>query len=527
MPDTWDAIVIGGGANGLTTAAALGQARRRVLLLERGDRPGGQERTVEFAPGFHAAPLGDDSGWVPPVVARGLRLGGLEIVCHEAPVTVAAEPGEFLTLSRHPDRAAEAIRRHSARDAERWPAFAGLLAKLSGFLASLYQLPAPDIDTTSVRDLGSLLGLALKLRGLGRKHMVDLLRVMPMSVQELLDDRFECEPLKAAVAAGGIQDLRQGPRAGGTAFNLLHHLVGAPAGSVRGRGYWRSGPDGFAVLVEQAARAAGVSVRTGAEVSQITVTEAGVTGVVLRSGEELRAPLVCSSADPARTLLGMVDPVWLDPEFVHAVRQIRFRGSTAVVLYALDGLPEVPGLSAAAEVLSGVVSLTGTTEGLERASDAAKYGRVSERPHVEFTIPSIRWPAHAPAGKHVLVARARYAPCQLRNGGPWDPAQRDALTRAVTSAIGTVIPRLTDRVLHRLTLTPADLEERFGLTEGAASHGELALDQILFMRPVAGWARYAMPVSGLYLCGAGGHPGPGILGGPGWLAARQALGDRR
>jgi phytoene dehydrogenase-like protein len=433
----------------------------------------------------------------------------------------------ILTLPRDAARAAEELRRHSPADAERWPVFAALLHRLAGFLATLYEIPAFDIDTTSSRDLLAMLGAGRRLRRLGRDDMIEFLRLMPMSIDELVDDWFEHPALKAAVAAGGIHNLRQGPRSGGTTFVLLHQLTGAPHGALRDAGWWRAGPGAFMRAAEEAARRHGVTIRTGAAVARIEVRDDAVAGVVLDTGEEIAARRVISTADPARTLLGMVDPVWLDPEFLLAVRNIRFRGATAAVLYALDALPDF-GEHDARSLLSGVVSLTRTVVDLEVAADAAKYGRVSERPHVELTMPSCRWAdaGLAPAGHHVLVASAQSVPWELRAGDEWNAARRDALAGSVTSAIECAAPGFSERVLHRAVFTPRELEESFGLTEGAATQGELTLDQILFMRPVPGWGRYAMPIRGLYLGGAGTHPGPGVAGGAGWLAADRVLREK-
>jgi phytoene dehydrogenase-like protein len=279
-------------------------------------------------------------------------------------------------------------------------------------------------------------------------------------------------------------------------------------------------------VAERAALRFGVSIRAGAAVARIQVRDDAVAGVVLADGEEIAAGTVLSTVDPARTLLEWVDPVWLDPEFVHAVGNIRHRGCTAVVLYALDALPALPGLESE-KALAGLVSLTSSLTSLEKAADAAKYGSVSESPHVELTVPTVLWPELAKDGKHVLVARAQYAPYRLRDGATWSPASRDALAERVTAAIEAVAPCFRSRIRHRVAWSPRDLEERYGLREGAATQGELGLDQVLFMRPVAGWGGHATPISGLYLGGAGTHPGPGILGGPGWLAAQRALGDRR
>ena len=517
-----DAIVIGAGVNGLVAAVTLARAGKRVIVLESADAIGGMGRTMEVAPGFRVAPVETDAGWLPPGLARELGLAGVTAVPTEVPLSVAAGPGEFLSLSRDPAAASAAIRRRSATDAEGWPAFVDLVHDLAGFLGVLYQRPAPDIGASGLGELAALAGLGRRLRGLGGERMVDLLRVLPMPVEELLDDRFESGLLKAAVGAGGVQGICQGPRSGGTSFVLLHHLVGAPRGVMRGRGHWPRGPEDLAMALGGAARARGVTIRTGARVDRILVRDDRVTGVALAGGEELAAPLVLSTASAARTLLGLVDPVWLDPELLLAVRNIRYRGVESRVIFALDAMPEVPGLADPSRALAGVVSLTPSLGALERAFDAAKYGSVSEPPAVEVTLPSIAAPALAPEGKHVLVARVQYTPYSLRDG-TWDEPRAAGLGDRVQSAIAAVAPGFDDRILRRVVLTPADLEARFGLTEGATSHGELGLDQILFMRPVAGLGRHATPLAGLYLAGAGTHPGPGIAGGAGWLAARRAI----
>jgi phytoene dehydrogenase-like protein len=515
-----DAIVIGAGANGLTAAALLAKAGRRVVVLEAAEEIGGQSRSIEFAPGFRS-PLGMDGGWLPTAVSRALELPHLPVVLPLLSVSVPVD-GEFLSLPIAAARAAEAIKRHSPRDAERWKTFAPRLRKLAGFLEALYTRSLPDVDTRAIGDLVPLIGLGRKLRSLGRADMIELLRVMPMAVQDLMDDELELEPLRAAVAAGGVRDLRQGPRSGGTTFNLLHYLTGAPEDSVRARAWWRDGPHALIHAVQALATQHGAVIRAGAQVVRISVRDDAVTGVVLTDGEEIAASIVLSTADPARTLLGMVDPVWLDPELLLALRNIKFRGTTAVVQYALDRLPEMRGLANPDQALASIVSLTSSTAALERAYDAAKYGGVSEAPHVEITVPSLRWSGLAPDGKHVLVARVQYAPYQLRDA-TWDASHAATLADAVTTAIGRVAPQFEESVLHRAVHTPRDLETRFGVTEGAITQGELTLDQILFMRPVAGWGRHATPIDGLFLGGAGTHPGPGVLGGAGWLSARRAL----
>jgi phytoene dehydrogenase-like protein len=518
-PVKYDSIVIGAGPNGLTAAARLGK-KGRVLLLESAEEIGGHTRTIEFAPGFRA-PLNEDAGWMPPNVRSTIRGSSskLKRAGGGIAVSVAAPEGkgEVLVLSSRPQMTTERIRRYSERDAARWPAFTERMHKFSKILCSLYQLVPPDIDTSSIREVASVAMLGRRLRSLGRDDMTEFLRVMPMSIQDLADDTFESELLKAALASSAVRDIRQGPRSGGTTFNLLHYMTGAPLGSVRGRPWFLDGPDAFAKRAAETARKRKVEIRTGARVERITVRDAAVTGVVLMGGEEIEAPIVVSTADPKRTLLGMVDPVWLDPEFLLAVKNIKFRGCTAYVMFAIDR--EVDD---AANSFTAAVSLTSTTNALEKAADAAKYGEVSAEPHVEFFSPTLRWSHLAPEGKHIIVARAQYAPYHLKSGA-WDNDRACALGEKVTAMIGKVIPKFADLVLHQTVLTPRDIEERFGVTEGAVTQGELTLDQILFMRPVPSWGHYRMPVDGLYLGGSGAHPGPGVLGGAGILAANKAL----
>lgn len=532
MSSAFDAIVIGAGSNGLTAAAALGRAGLSVLVVERAESVGGQAAPIEFAPGYRATLSDFDAGWLPPSVAHGLGIDDFEErerAHPDIPLTVVVEPGEVLALSNAVADAAGEIRRYSAGDAARWPAFTADLHAFAGFLETLYQAPPPAMGMRGDTGFTRLLGIARRFRRLGRDRMTGLLRTLPMPVHDLVEDWFECAPLAAAVAAGGVTDNRHGPRSGGTAFVLLHYLAGARPGCIRGRGYWRSGPGALIAALETVARGTGVTVRTASPVASILVHDDAVSGVVLQSGEEIRAPRVLSTADPARTLLGMVDPVWLDPEFLLNVRNVRFRGCASMVCFALDELPTIRGLDAnvADRALAGVVSLTPELDTLQRAADAAKYRTVAERLHVEITVPTLRWPAMAPDGTHVLVARAQYTPHELQPGDSWDVARRDALADAVTAHIETALPGFATRIRDRAALTPADFEERSGLTEGALTHGELALDQVLFMRPIPGWSHYAMPIGGLYLGGAGTHPGPGIRGGPGWLAARRLLADRK
>jgi len=438
-----------------------------------------------------------------PITAAG------SFVAHTS-AYVAAPDGSLVHIPVRSELADFA--RHSTRDAAKWPEFVARFGRFAAILGRMYQLPPADIDTTSLGDVLPLAALGLKVRMLGRADMTEFLRVMPMSVQDFADDTFENELVKAAVAAAAIRDLRQGPRSGGTMFNLVHYMVGAVG--LRSRQWAPSGPDAVAQAFAEVAKSRGVEIRTGTSVARITVRNDAVTGVALENGDELAAPLVISTADPKRTLLQLVEPQWLDPEVGLAVQNIKLRGCTAYVMYATDVAP--------ADAFKAPVSLTSSTVALEKAADAAKYGEVSAEPHVECWSPSLRWPWLAPAGKHMVVARMQYAPYALKSGA-WTKADAAALEKKVTAAIARVVPNFGSTVKHLRVLTPADIESEFGVTEGALTQGEMMLDQIMFMRPIPGWGRYAMPIRGLFLGGAGAHPGPGILGGAGILAAKAAL----
>ena len=470
---------------------------------------------MQFAEGYRASPLSLDAGWLPPVVARGLGLRP-DLVASETSAAVLTGGGERLAIARDVARASQTIRGLSARDADKWPGFVTRLGKIAGFLEALYQLPPADIDTTSLGEILPLIGVARKFRGLGREDMIELLRVLPMAVQELVDDTFESEPLKALIAAGGVQDIRQGPRSGGTSFVLLHHLVGATQGSIRGRPAVRQGRTCW---------------RMRSKTSHAEPRSRSAPAPTWRRSWFATTGWLAWHSHPAKrsarpscsqrlTRLARSWDWWIrsgsTPISCTRLRKIKFRGIRATALYAMDGLPDTTGLD-------GVVSCTPTTVALEKAYDAAKYGETSERPHVEFSVPTLRWPDLAPGGE-----------ARRRGAHPVGVGQTDRrtdrtvnLADLVTRVLDESLPGFASRVRHRSLLTPRDLAERYGLTEGAVTHGELTLDQIMFMRPVAGSGQYAMPIAGLYLGGAGAHPGPGVLGGPGWLAARRVLGDRK
>jgi phytoene dehydrogenase-like protein len=517
MSRAFDSVVIGASADGLVAATVLAAARRRVLVLEAAREPGGTLAEIEFVPKFRAAPLAPDLGHVHPGV---LRATGAVLPAAIAPESCVVGLGEGgpLSIGRTPSATAEGLKRFSPKDAAAWPAFAAEMHALARFLGQLLRRPAVAIDGRGAGEALSLAGLGLRYRSLGRRGMTELLRTLPMALADLLDDRFEGDRLKGLLAAIGTSDLPQGPMGGGTALALLHRHVGAAAGVFGERLRLQTGGRALLNAFAERARAAGAAIETGARVARILVREERAAGVVLGSGEEIVCREVISAAGVGHTLLELVDPLHLDTEFIDALRHIRYRGVTSHVLLGLNGLPAIPGATGAPAASYWIAP---SLRYVERAHDAAKYGRASEEPVIELRFPSVSQTHLAPPGMHVATLRVQYTPWQLRDGD-WSAAGEAMADRAI-AAVERAVPGLRSRIVHRAVLTPRDIEARYALPEGAVSRGEVALDQLFFMRPVAGWGRHATPVPGLFLCGAGTHPGPGLTGLSGLLAARAAL----
>ena len=523
--ERFDVIVVGGGHNGLVAAAYLARARLRVLVLERRDRPGGTLDTVEIAPGFRVPGAAHTVGRFRRSVARDLGLArfGVELIAPDVRVYAPSPGGGAVTLYADPTRTATGIAAQSRRDAEAYPAFDRKVRALASFVAHLQVALPPDIPGPALKDAVTGMKLARALRGLGPPRNVrEALRVLPMPVADLVGEVFETDPLAGAVAARGIQYTAMGPRAAGTAAVLLADTAGTDGGAAGQSTFVRGGPGRLAEALADAVRAHGGEVRCGAEVARITTTNGSVRGVELASGEEIDAAAVASGADPKRTLLRLVDPVDLGPTLRWRASNLRLPGTVAKVDLALSALPPFPSGDGPA-ALRGRIVVAPSIDELERAFDASKYGRTSERPYLEATIPSLVDPSLAPEGSHVMSILVQYAPYRLHEG-TWDE-RRDALGDRVLRTLEDFAPGLTDRVVARRVLTPLDLERKYGLTEGHPLHGEPGLDQFFAWRPMVGMARYRLVPRGLYLCGSGAHPGGGVTGGPGANAARQILAD--
>ena len=520
---SYDAIILGSGPNELVAACTLAKAGQRVLVTDPRPAVGGTAALEEIAPGFRAEVVSPHAGWVSPRIVRdlGLDAHGFEWSWADPCVFTPEPDGPGLTLWQDPAKSRDAIRQHSAKDADKWDAFGTRMGRLAGFLEALYTQEPPRIMSEQTGDLFTLMGLGFRLRRLGKIDMIELLRTLPMSVADLLDDWFESPLLKATVGAGGITNIFQGPRSAGTCFILLHHLVGRPVGAFRVRAVVKNERGHLASVLAAAAKQLGVETRTGVD-ARIAVEGGRVTGVVLGGGESVAARTVVSGADPKRTFLRLLDPTELGPEFLHVVRNVKLRGVRAIVNLALGELPKLRGADEAS--LRGTISFAQHLDQLEHAFDDAKHGGVSQRLFLEAAIPSLDDPSLAPRGKHVMSVAVQYAPYRLKEGA-WDGPSREALADRVIAQLAEYAPNLKTCVEGRQVLTPKDLEDRFGLTEGNLYGGELTLDQILFMRPLPGWAHYRTPIEGLFLCGDAAHPGGALAGLAGANAAREILKD--
>jgi phytoene dehydrogenase-like protein len=528
----WDAIMVGAGHNALVTAAYLAKSGQRVLVLEARDRVGGAAETAGLG-GVRVPRLADTVGRLRPSIVKDLdlRAHGLHLAAPDVRVFAPQPDGRAVTLWTDQARTVEGLRPWSSRDADRYPDFDRLVRALSRFLAELAAQTPPDIKAPGLGDALAGLKIGRTFRGLGRHDAHTILRVLPMAIADFVAEAFETDAIRAAIAWRGVRSSFLGPWSAGTTSILLADSAGNDGGAAGQTVFAIGGPGALSEALAAAARRAGAEIRCGAAVRAITSRDNRVTGIALASGDEIAAPVIVSGLDPKRTLLELADPVTIGPTLRWRAGNYRTPGVVAKVNLVLDRLPR---FTAAAgndeELLRGRILGAPGIDAIERAFDAAKYGRVSDRPVLEATIPSLVDPSlvdGAPAGTHVMSISAQYAPYTLREGAWDDGVLSDALGDAVVGVLDDLAPGLAASVRAREVITPLDLEREYGLTGGHPLHGEQALDQFFLWRPLLGSARYRLPIDGLYLCGSGAHPGGGITGQPGQNAAREVLADAK
>src|SRR6516164_5173642 len=525
MPQFYDAVVIGGGHNGLTNAAYLAKAGKKVVVLERRGVLGGAAVTEEIIPGFLFSECSYVVSLLRPEIIRELDLPrhGLEIL----PLDGTFSPmlnGDYLWRVNDHAKTQREIRRHSRLDAEAYDEFSKMMTPMCRFVKPILSMIPPDPTTLKPKDLMRLNFLMQRFRALSSDERYTLIQLMTMSSADFLDQWFETDVLKATMSASGIIGTFLGVRSPGSAYVLLHHYMGEIDGAFRSWGFARGGTGAISNAIGAAAREAGAEIRTQAPIAKILVKNGKVRGVVLADGDEIQAPVISSSVDPRQTFVKMIEPDELPAEFLEEVRRYKFRGSSGKVNLALDALPNFKSLRGSGPHLRGAISISPSVEYMERAYDDAKYGNFSRRPYVDMVIPTLTDPSVAPPGKHILSCFVQYAPYKLRPGLNWDE-QRETFGNNVINTIAEYAPNIKDIILHKQVLTPLDLEREWGLSEGNIFQGELSLEQLFFLRPVPGYAQFRTPIRNLYMCGSATHPGGGIMGAPGRLSALEILKD--
>ncbi len=522
MGQHYDVIVIGGGHNGLVNAAYLAKAGKKVVVLERRHVLGGAAVTEEIIPGFLFSECSYVVSLLRPEIIRELDLPrhGLEILPLDG--TFSPMPsGDYLWRVNDHAKSIRDIRRHSRLDAEAYDEFSKMMTPMCRFVKPLLSMVPPDPTTLNPKDLKQLHFLLQRFRELSSDERYTLVQLMTMSSADFLDQWFETDVLKATMSASGIIGTFLGIRSPGTAYVLLHHYMGEIDGAFRSWGFSRGGTGAISNAIADAAREAGVEIRTQAPVGKILAKNGRACGVALQSGEELSANVVSSSVDPHLTFEKFLEPRELPGDFLEGVRRYKFRGSSGKVNLALDALPNFKCFPGPGAHLRGAISISPSMEYMERAYDDAKYGHYSRRPYIDMVIPSLTDPSVAPPGKHVLSCFVQYAPYKLAEG-TWDD-QKEAFGDNVINTIAEYALNIKDIIIGRQVLTPLDLEREFGLTQGNIFQGELSLEQLFFLRPVAGWAYYRTPIRNLYMCGSATHPGGGIMGANGRIASQVIL----
>ena len=526
MAETRDVIIVGGGHNGLVAAFYLAKAGFKPLVLERRAQVGGAAITEEFHLGFRCSTLAHNAGPLRADIVRDMQLErhGLKLTTPDVNTVSLSPDGRALILYSDAKKAAAEIAQWSQKDASSYADFGLALGKIGKVIGEALLLTPPNIDSPNSGDLWGMLKTGRSIRNLGKKDLYRVLRWGPMAVADLVAEFFDTEPLRATLAARGIFGTFLGPWSAGSSLVLMLRAAAdpTPAGSIQ---FPVGGTGAITIAMAAAAKQAGAEVRTGADIAEIRVKDGVATGVVLASGEEISARAVVSNADPKRTLMRLVDPSHLTPDFVQKIKNYRSMGTVAKINLALSALPDFTALKnkGTGDLLKGRIQISPEIDYLERAFDESKYGNFSRNPYIEIAIPSLSDPSLAPAGQHVMSIYMQYAPYKLK-GSDWE-TQRTALGETVVKTISQYAPNLPQTILRHQIITPKDLEETYGLTGGHIFHGELSLDQFFTMRPLLGWGRYRTPVRNLFLCGSGTHPGDGLTGGSGVNAAREILKD--
>lgn len=520
----YDAIIIGGGHNGLINAAYLARAGKKVIVLERRPIVGGAAVTEEIFPGFRFTEFSYVVSLLRPEIIRELELPrhGLKILPLPSTFT-PMENGDYIAAWDDHDRTRREIYRHSPKDADAYDDYSRQMMRMAMAVKPLIGLIPPDLASMSPRDLFGLLKVGQYASQLSESDLYNVARLVTQSSGDLLDDWFETDALKGTKSASGIIGTFLGPRSPGTAYVLLHHYMGEIDGAFRAWGFAKNGSGGVTASIANAARALGVEIRTDAPVAQVIVKNGRAAGVALENGDEYMAGTIVSAADPIRTFLKLVEPKYFPSEFLNSIRNFRTRGSSGKLNIALSELPDFTALPGEGDLHRGAISISPSIDYIERAFDDAKYGQVSRRPYIDIIIPSMIDPDMAPPGKHVMSCFVQYVPYDVEGG--WDEQKKEAFAENVIATLEQYAPNIRRAIIGKQIITPVDIERIAGITGGNIFHGELLLHQLFFLRPAPQWADFRTPLPGYYLAASGAHPGGGVMGAAGKMAAMEILKD--
>ena len=523
----YDAIVIGAGHNGLTAAAYLARGGLSTLVLERRDIVGGCCVTEEIAAGCRVSTTSYIASMLRPEVISELGLAdhGLRMIPCDPAIQVPFPDGHVVPWWADRERAREEFSKISTKDAARFVQVDDQLKKLARYLQPFFMEPPPEIDTSSLKGWSDLFRTGKRFRGISSAEISQLVSFLTGSLGEFLDQNYESEKMKTMFLANNVYGKHGGPYQPGTAIGLLFHLLSGGEHELQGfYGHVMGGMGSITQALAAAGKKLGVEIRTGASVAHVDVRNGRARSVILEDGTELRARVILSNADPKRTFLKFVDAKDLPEDFLFAVRGIKMQGPCAKVNMVLSEEPRFRGTSPTATALERTFyTLVPSLQFAERCYDIAKFGEIPEELWVDCVVSSNADASLAPPGKHILTCFVQYVPYHLKEG-TWDQ-NRELLGDRVIKKIAEYAPNVPGSIVARQVLTPLDLERTYGLTEGNIFHGDLRLEQLFFMRPVPGWSQYRTPIDGLYLCGAGTHPGGGVTGAPGRNAAHQVLRD--
>ena len=524
MKSKYDAIVIGGGHNGLICAAYLAKAGKKVLVLEKRHVLGGAAVSEELFPGFTFSVASYVVSLFRPHIIRELDLAkfGYEVI----PMDCSFLPlpnGDSLARWADPDRSRKEISRFSKKDAEVYPEFSKTMTQMGKLAKAIIDHPAPNLTSLSPKNISNLLRLGKVFKNLGPDLLHLNIKLVTMSALDFLDRWFESDVLKAPMSVSGIIGTFLGVRSPGTAYVLLHHYMGQLDGAFRSWGFSVGGTGGVSLACARAAEHYGAEIKTDSPVLKVLQKSGRAYGVVLENGDEFYSDTIVSNLDPNRTYLRLVGEEHLPDDVTREIKRFKLRGSSGKVNLALDRIPEFSCRPGTGDHIRGDIAIAPSIDYLEKAYDEAKYGWFSKRPYINAVIPSLTDPSLAPPGKHILSCFVQYAPYHINGGADTWPQHREAFGDTVVDTMAEYIPGLKDMILYRQVLTPWDLEQQMGLTEGNIFQGELSLEQLLFQRPLSGYADYKTPIMNLWMCGSGTHPGGGIMGASGELCAKSIL----